>query len=132
MFVDASALVAILAHEPDFEVLRVKLKRGKKRLVSAIVLYEATLAVRRLRDFSPLEALELVDEFVKIYGIKTVDVEPRMGELAIRAFERYGKGQHSKARLNMGDCFAYACARLHKVPLLCKGDEFIHTDIELA
>jgi ribonuclease VapC len=47
-------------------------------------------------------------------------------------FERYGKGQHSKARLNMGDSFAYACARVHKATLLCKGDDFIHTDIELA
>jgi ribonuclease VapC len=132
MFVDASALVSILAHEPDFEDLRLKLKRGKKRLVSAMVLYEATLAIRRLRDFTPLEAFELVDEFVKIYAIKEVDIVPRMGELAIRTFERYGKGQHSKARLNMGDCFAYACARMHKVPLLCKGNDFIHTDIELA
>ena len=32
----------------------------------------------------------------------------------------------------MGDCFAYACAKVHKVPLLCKGDDFVHTDIEIA
>ena len=132
MFVDASALVSILAKEPDAEVLRLKLKSTKKRLVSAMVVFEATLAVRRINDFKPLEAFELVSEFLKIFAIKQVDIEPRFGEMAIRIFERYGKGQGHRARLNMGDCFAYACATVHKVPLLCKGDDFIHTGIELA
>lgn len=132
MFVDASALVAILANEPDCELLRQKLKRGKKRLVSAIVLFEATLAMRRLTDFTPLEAFEVVEEFLKTYAITQVDIEPRLAKMVVRTFERYGKGQDPKARLNMGDCFAYACAKVHKVPLLCKGNDFIHTDIELA
>ncbi len=132
MFVDASALVAILAEEPDGEGLRLKLKSTKKRLVSAMVLFEATLAVRRINDFTPLEAFELVSEFLKIYAIRQIAIEPRFGDLAIRTFERYGKGQGHRARLNMGDCFAYACAKMHKVPLLCKGDDFIHTDIGLA
>lgn len=132
VFVDASALVAILAGEIDGEKLRLKLKGAKRRIVSPLVVFEATLAIRRIKDFTPLEAFELVSEFLKIYAIKHMVIEPRAGEMAIRTFERYGKGQDPKARLNMGDCFAYACARLHKVPLLCKGDDFIHTDIELA
>jgi len=32
----------------------------------------------------------------------------------------------------MGDCFSYACAKIHRVPLLFKGDDFIHTDIRIA
>jgi ribonuclease VapC len=132
VFVDASALVAILAGETDGEELRLKLKGTRKRVVSPMVIFEASLAIRRIKDFTPVEAFELVSEFLKIYGIKHMSIEPRSVEMAIRTFERYGKGQGSKARLNMGDCFAYACARLHKVPLLCKGNDFIHTDIELA
>jgi ribonuclease VapC len=132
VFVDASALVSILAGETDGEELRIKLKSTKKRIVSPMVIFEATLAIRRIKDFTPLEAFEFVSEFLKIYAIKHMPIEPRASEMAIRTFERYGKGQDPKARLNMGDCFAYACARLHKVPLLCKGDDFIHTDIELA
>lgn len=132
VFVDASALVAIVAGEADGEELRLKLKSTKKRIVSPIVVFEATLAIRRIKDFTPIEAFELVSEFLKIFAIKHMTIEPRTTEMAIRAFERYGKGQDPKARLNMGDCFAYASARIHKVPLLCKGQDFIHTDIELA
>jgi ribonuclease VapC len=132
VLIDASALVAILANEPDTAGLLFKIKNTNKRLVSAIVMFEATLAVRRIKDFTPLEAYEMVSDFLRIYAIKQIDIEPRVGEMAIHTFERYGKGQGHRARLNMGDCFAYACARLHKVPLLCKGDDFIHTDIELA
>jgi ribonuclease VapC len=132
VFVDASAIVAILAKEPDCEHLRLKLKSRRKRIVSSIVLFEASLAMRRLTDITPIEAFEVIEQFLKIFAIKHIGIEPRMGEVAIRTFERYGKGQDPKARLNMGDCFAYACAKVHKVPLLCKGDDFIHTDIELA
>jgi ribonuclease VapC len=132
LFVDASAMVAILANEVDGEELRLKLKSRKKRLVSPIVLFEASLAIRRMKDFTPIEAFGVVDEFVKIYSIVQVAIEPRVGEIAVQAFERYGKGQGHPARLNMGDCFAYACAKVHRVPLLCKGDDFVHTDIVLA
>jgi ribonuclease VapC len=51
--------------------------------------------------------------------------------LAVEAFDRFGKGRHS-AGLNMGDCFAYACARQIDTPLLCKGNDFPRTDIGLA
>ena len=47
------------------------------------------------------------------------------------AYERYGKGRHA-AKLNFGDCLSYACAKLSKQPLLCKGDDFPHTDLELV
>ncbi len=49
----------------------------------------------------------------------------------MEAFARYGKGRH-RADLNLGDCFAYAVARVHGVPLLFKGNDFVHTDVALA
>jgi ribonuclease VapC len=52
-------------------------------------------------------------------------------EVALHAHARFGKGVHP-AKLNMGDCFAYACARANGVPLLYKGDDFALTDIEPA
>jgi len=51
---------------------------------------------------------------------------------ALEAFARFGKGQGHRAGLNMGDCFSYACAKMRNVPLLCKGNDFIHTDLSLA
>ena len=61
-------------------------------------------------------------------------IEPiteQIGIRAIEAFEKFGKGRHS-ARLNLGDCFAYAFARVYEAKLLFKGDDFIHTDITSA
>jgi ribonuclease VapC len=47
---------------------------------------------------------------------------------ALASFIRYGKGRH-RARLNLGDCFAYALAKTRNLPLLFKGDDFLNTDI---
>lgn len=38
----------------------------------------------------------------------------------------------NEAKLNMGDCFSYALAKSTNQPLLFKGNDFIHTDIEQA
>jgi ribonuclease VapC len=62
---------------------------------------------------------------------QVVSMDRHIADLALDAHRRFGKGRH-KAALNMGDCFSYACAKAHRVPLLCKGDDFIHTDIRIA
>jgi ribonuclease VapC len=49
---------------------------------------------------------------------------------AAAAFDRYGKGIHSKARLNLSDCAAYALAKTMNAPLLFKGDDFAETDVQ--
>ena len=48
--------------------------------------------------------------------------------LALDAYQTYGKGRH-RAKLNFGDCFAYACAKANGAKLLYKGDDFTHTDL---
>ena len=58
--------------------------------------------------------------------------DERQARLAHEAFRKFGKGVHSKARLNMGDCASYALARSLNAPLLFKGDDFPHTDIVAA
>jgi ribonuclease VapC len=63
--------------------------------------------------------------------IKLVNVPPETARIALDAFVRYGKGRHP-ARLNFGDCFAYACARHLGEPLMFKGGDFPQTDIEAA
>ena len=132
MFVDASAAAAIILDEPDREILREKLKSTLRRTMSAISTYEAVLAVRRVKQVDVAEAQDLVEQFQRIFAIKSVPIEARFAAAALEAFERFGKGQGHRAKLNMGDCFSYACAKLLDVPLLCKGNDFIHTDIALA
>lgn len=132
MFVDASAAAAIVLDEPDREYLQLKLKSSRRRTMSAISTYETVLAVRRVKEMNIDDARSIVEQFQKIFAIHSVSIEERFAAAALSAHERYGKGSGHRAQLNMGDCFAYACAKLLKVPLLCKGSDFIHTDVTVA
>jgi ribonuclease VapC len=131
VFIDSSAIVAILGRESDASELSAKLDGAAVALTSPMAIYESSLALARLRNSSISESKRNVLEFLREARVTVVEIATRDGEEAISAFDRFGKGRH-KARLNMGDCFAFACAINHGVPLLCKGDDFVHTDIALA
>jgi ribonuclease VapC len=129
--VDASACVAILANEPDRGALLAKLSQFSTRSTSAIATYETTLAVSRLLKLDVGDAQKTVARFSRDANLVTVNIDAETAGTALLAFQKFGKGRH-RAALNMGDCFSYACAKILKVPLLCKGDDFIHTDIRIA
>lgn len=131
MFVDASAIVSILGNEPDKLELRAKLGNAARILVSAVSIHEASLGLARLSKGRVAEAIDLTNLFIRDTGASVVAIDRRIADLALDAFSRFGKGRH-KAALNMGDCFSYACAKAHRVPLLCTGNDFIHTDISIA
>jgi Uncharacterized protein conserved in bacteria len=129
MFVDASAVISVLSGDDDAPALALALDRAEKILISPIAIYEAVAGLARKRDCPVEEAQALVDLFVSEARAEVVEITENVGRLAVEAFARFGKGRH-RADLNMGDCFAYACARANAVPLLFKGNDFIHTDIE--
>jgi ribonuclease VapC len=131
MFLDASAIVAILVQEPDWEELESKAESVKFRLTSALAVYEAVLGIARILRCEPDQAKAAVDGFLAEAGAGLVAIDQAVGAEAISAHARFGRGRH-RAALNMGDCFSYACAKVHKVPLLCKGNDFVHTDIQIA
>ena len=131
MFVDASALVAILAREAEAQDFAIRLRRAPVRYTSALAAYEAALAISRIRRVTPDYAQRLIDRLVAGTPMQTIPVTAEIGRLAVEAFARFGRGNHA-AQLNMGDCFAYACARSLGVPMLCKGNDFPLTDIRLA
>jgi ribonuclease VapC len=131
IFVDASALCAILLDEPDAEALTAKLLAGPALLTSAIAVYEAVAVMSRAVAGDVKAARADVAELLRLNGIVLVPIGDAEREIALDAFDRYGKGRHP-AKLNMGDCFAYACARTHGASLLCKGDDFAQTDAALA
>jgi ribonuclease VapC len=130
MFIAASALVSIIANESDGPELRKKLRTTKHRHISGLVVYETVLALIRKKGKSRVETLAEVNEFISRNAINFISpaIDQDLSELALEAFERYGKGKHV-AGLNMGDCFAYACAKRLRQPLLFKGDDFSETDI---
>jgi ribonuclease VapC len=129
MFVDASAIVAILTREPEASDLTNRLERAVRPLTSAIAIFEATLGLRRKHHASVQEAEADITAFIKAARIEPVPVTPADASLALDAFARYGKGTGHPAQLNLGDCFSYALATSHRAPLLFKGDDFSKTDI---
>jgi ribonuclease VapC len=131
MFVDASALSAILLNEPEAYDLVQKIEAAAERSTSAIAIYEATLAVARVDKAAVDVALDRVRSLLSLSYIQVVSIGEAEAYAALAAHDLFGKGRHP-ARLNMGDCFAYACARTHNAPLLFKGDDFGQTDIPAA
>ncbi len=140
MFVDASALVAILKGEPEAEALSDRLEaEGGEVLVSAVVRYEATVSVAvslarsrgetRATPQDFIAAARLVTALLAEISAREVPIGGRVAEGAIRAAGRYGKVVGHRADLNMGDCFSYACAEAHGVGLLYTGRDFAETDL---
>ena len=129
MFVDASAIVAIMMEEPGSRQLAERLESAAQPMTSPIAIFEAVLAIRRILQVSVEIASDRVDDFLAITGTRSISVTPDIAALALDAFARYGKGQGHPAQLNIGDCFAYAVAKKQDAPLLFKGDDFGKTDI---
>jgi ribonuclease VapC len=131
MFLDASAIIAIIARESDAAVLMERLRQTDEVHTSPIAMYETVLGLARLGKTSIQDAQTILDRFLGDARAQIMPISPEMGRSAIAAFDRYGRGRHP-AGLNMGDCFAYACSRALDIPLLCKGDDFPLTDIARA
>jgi ribonuclease VapC len=129
MFVDASALVAILLKEPDGARFSREMENAERLFTSPIAIFEAVAAIMRECTFSRREAQRAVERALRIANIEIVPIDRETGDLALEAFERYGKGRGHKAQLNMGDCFSYACAKSLGVELLYKGNDFAATDL---
>ncbi|HET6233759.1 MAG TPA: type II toxin-antitoxin system VapC family toxin [Acetobacteraceae bacterium] len=131
MFLDASAMIGIIAMEDDAASLTGRLAGGRGRTTSAYAIFEAAVGLARIANAPVADALAVVDRFLTEIDAAVVAIDRETGIAAVKAFARFGKGRHP-AGLNMGDCFAYACAKQIDVPLLCKGNDFPRTDMRLA
>jgi len=131
IFVDTSAIIAIIAREPDAAMFAGKIEAEDERITSAHVLLEASMRLASVLSLSPTVADMLVTRLLHESGVAIVPITEEIGHASVAAFERYGKGR-GKARLNFGDCLSYACAKVHGARLLFKGGDFAHTDIARA
>ena len=131
MFIDASAMIAIIASEDDASSLAARLGQAREVQTSAVAVWEAVLGLARVLNITLDSATGLVDRLLRDANATVMPIDRETGLGALLAFARYGKGRHPAA-LNMGDCFAYACAHQLATTLLCKGNDFPQTDIELA
>jgi ribonuclease VapC len=132
MIVDSSAVVAILRSEPEAAqfsgAIGAALQAAKPCRMSAVSYVETAIVIDGSND--PI-ASRKVDEFLREASIAVTGVTPRQAEIARQAYRDFGKGRH-KAGLNFGDRFAYALAKELGEPLLFKGRDFNHTDVEPA
>jgi ribonuclease VapC len=125
MVIDTSAVIACLFGESERASFVSAIGTDSVRLISVVGVVEASLVILGRKRAGGLADLQV---FLDDGEIERVPVDGRQAEAAIEAFRQFGKGRHP-ARLNIGDCFAYALAKTTGEPLLYKGRDFAQTDI---
>ena len=128
MILDSSAIIAILRAEPDASDFAKAIIAAERRYVSAVNYVEAAVVIDSGND---AVASRRFDEFFRVSRIAVQPVTLHQAEIARQAYRDFGKGRH-QAGLNFGDCFSYALAKEMDEPLLFKGNDFRHTEVESA
>ncbi|KQM36104.1 twitching motility protein PilT [Sphingomonas sp. Leaf10] len=128
IFVDASAFVAMIAGEADGEQLMERLMQDADPIWSAMTEWETVVALCRSYHYPIERARQEVQDTAHAAVLRRVEIGSDESRIALDTYHRYGKGRHP-AKLNMGDCFAYACAHTNNATLLYKGDDFARTDL---
>jgi ribonuclease VapC len=124
--VDASALVAVLLDEPEKRQI-LTLLATEEAAMSPIGYWEAQTRIHGLRGNDGATDL---DALLANFGIQITPITAATTKLAVQAQIAFGK--RTPAKLNLGDCFAYALAKESDAPLLFKGDDFGRTDLTPA
>jgi ribonuclease VapC len=127
MVIDTSAVLAILQREPERRRFLEAIESADTTRMSVANFVEVSIVIESRYGS---EGLRDLDRFLSRARVELVPVDIEQGQLARSAFSRFGKGRH-RAGLNYGDCFSYAVAVTLGEPLLCKGNDFIHTDVAL-
>lgn len=126
--VDSSALIAILLDEPDARSYVDAIADSGACSISSFTLFETHVVIHRRARERGVQRLARLLEHARL---TTAPFDDSQTAIAFDAYRRYGKGNHP-ARLNLGDCAAYALARSLDAPLLFKGNDFAQTDIRRA
>lgn len=128
VFIDSSALVALLAKEADWQQIAARIEEAGRRFTSPSVILETVMVLSSRTPSDPERIEALLLGLLAGQEIEVLTLDQNTARAAGSAFARYGKGRHP-ARLNLGDCFSYACAREHRLALLYNGDDFAQTDL---
>ncbi|HXW90171.1 MAG TPA: type II toxin-antitoxin system VapC family toxin [Terriglobales bacterium] len=129
MIFDTSAVVAILRDEAEAPLFAMAIEKAVHRRISAVNYVEAAAVIDANRD--PIASRRFDDLFHEA-EVTVESVTEAQARIARQAYHDFGKGSGHPARLNFGDCFAYALAKVKREPMLFKGDDFSHTDITPA
>lgn len=124
--VDSSALVAILFSEAERPRALDEILDSETRLVSAFSFLETSIVTVSRKG---LPGRVLLEGLMRDSRLEVVELDQDQAELARDGWYEFGEGRHP-AGLNIGDCCSYALAKSKRLPLLYKGDDFGHTDLE--
>jgi ribonuclease VapC len=127
LVVDTSAIMAIALNEQSASAVQSALESVRGPVISSATIVELSIVAASRVGTDGRTAVRAI---LETSGVVTVPVDDVQADLAIDAWLRFGKGNHP-ARLNYGDCFSYALAHHLEVPLLCVGNDFARTDLEL-
>lgn len=130
MILDTSALMAILRLEPDARLFLETMHDAPVLRLSAGSWLELTAVTTRAAEGDAIA--DAADLLLARFGVVIEDVTRNIAALARTAYRTYGRGTKHDAKLNFGDCFAYALAKATGEPLLFKGEDFAQTDIVAA
>lgn len=129
MIVDSSAIAAIILDDPERSAFIRQILASPRAVMSAATYVEIGVVVDGRRD--PVLSRQ-VDLLMVEVGVQVVDLTVAQARIAREAYRDFGRGSGHRAGLNLGDCYSYALAVDRGEPLLCKGDDFIHTDVRVA
>jgi ribonuclease VapC len=129
MILDTSAVIAILRDEPESTHFAELIEASDQCRISAVNYVEAAAVIESGGD--PI-ARRRFDELLRQADVIIEVVTVKQARIAREAYRDFGKGRGHRAKLNFGDCFAYALAKEMSEPLLFKGHDFIHTDVQPA
>jgi ribonuclease VapC len=131
MFIDTSAIIAVLTGEPKSAEISAAIDNAKERYTTPLTRLETAVVLAKKLDMTPLSVEALFDEFLLEANVTVVPITDAIGRMAVAARDLYGKGRHT-AQLNLADCMAYAAAKTYNMPLLFIGNDFSQTDIKSA
>jgi ribonuclease VapC len=126
--VDTSALVEVMIEGPEASEMRRVLDESSHFFVTPVTRVEAAFVMMGRFGWSRSE----FEEGWEALGLREVPVSAAIGTLALDAFETWGKGRGTGAKLNFGDCFSFALAAERRLPLLFVGGDFSRTNIDRA
>jgi ribonuclease VapC len=129
MIIDTSALIAILRNEPEGASCALAIENSATRRISAANFAEAAIVIDGARD--PI-ASRRFDDLCREAQLTIEPVTEDQARIARDAYRDFGRSSGHPAKLNFGDCFAYALAKVAGEPLLFKGEDFSHTDVTPA
>ena len=129
MILDTSAVIAILRDEPEAPQFAKAIEAASHRRISAVNYVEAAAVIDGSRD--PVASRQF-DDLLREAEVTIEPVTKIQARIARDAYRDFGKGSGHPAKLNFGDCFSYALAKVTDEPMLFKGADFPYTDIEPA